>query len=63
MLPSLAEVQGRSFGRPTVIIAEHVGGMEDIPVQSQLPYLAILSTPEACMHVCELQCPVCLLSL
>lgn len=31
---ALSEVQGRRFEEPTVLIAEAVGGMEDIPVQS-----------------------------
>ena len=31
---ALSEVQGKHFEEPTVVIAEAVGGMEDIPVQS-----------------------------
>ena len=30
---ALSEVQGKHFEEPTVLIAEAVGGMEDIPVQ------------------------------
>ncbi len=30
--PSLADIQGKQFDEATVIIAEQVGGMEDIPV-------------------------------
>jgi len=30
-VPSLADVQGTSYGEPTLLLAEHVGGMEDIP--------------------------------
>ncbi len=32
VLPDLVEVQGKRFDEATVIIASHVGGMEDIPV-------------------------------
>lgn len=32
VLPDLVEVQGKRFDDATVIIATHVGGMEDIPV-------------------------------
>ena len=32
VLPSLADVQGRDFDTPHILIAERVGGMEDIPV-------------------------------
>lgn len=32
---ALSEVQGERFEEPTVIIAETVGGMEDIPVHFQ----------------------------
>ena len=32
VLPSLADVQGRNFDTPHILIAERVGGMEDIPV-------------------------------
>ena len=31
---ALSEVQGKQFEEATVLIAETVGGMEDIPVQS-----------------------------
>ena len=31
---ALSEVQGKHFEEPTVLIAEAVGGMEDIPVES-----------------------------
>ncbi len=34
MVKSLASVQGKSFDKPTVLITEEVGGMEDIPVSS-----------------------------
>ena len=34
VVKSLASVQGQSFDRPTVLITEEVGGMEDIPVSS-----------------------------
>lgn len=30
--PSLADIQGKRFEQATVIVAEQVGGMEDIPV-------------------------------
>lgn len=33
MLPSLADVQGQDFDTPQILIAERVGGMEDIPVR------------------------------
>ena len=32
VLPDLVEVQGKRFDEATIIIASHVGGMEDIPV-------------------------------
>jgi hypothetical protein len=32
-LPSLADIQGQSFGRPTVLVTQQVGGVEDIPVR------------------------------
>jgi hypothetical protein len=32
VLPSLAEIQGKRFDEETIVIAEQVGGMEDIPV-------------------------------
>lgn len=32
VLPSLADVQGKDFDTPHILIAERVGGMEDIPV-------------------------------
>jgi hypothetical protein len=32
VLPLLADVQGRDFDTPHILIAERVGGMEDIPV-------------------------------
>ena len=32
VVKSLASVQGQSFDKPTVLITEEVGGMEDIPV-------------------------------
>ena len=31
-LPSLGDIQGQTFGRPTVLITQQVGGVEDIPV-------------------------------
>ena len=34
VVKSLASVQGQSFDKPTVLITEEVGGMEDIPVSS-----------------------------
>ncbi len=34
VVKSLASVQGKSFDKPTVLITEEVGGMEDIPVSS-----------------------------
>lgn len=33
VLPDLAEVQGKQFDEATIIIANSVGGMEDIPVR------------------------------
>lgn len=32
VIDSLAEIQGKAFPSPTVIITERVGGNEDIPV-------------------------------
>lgn len=32
VLPSLADVQGQDYDTPHILIAERVGGMEDIPV-------------------------------
>ena len=32
---ALSDVRGEHFSEPTIIIAENVGGMEDIPVRSQ----------------------------
>lgn len=29
---ALSEIQGKHFEEPTIVIAENVGGMEDIPV-------------------------------
>ena len=34
-LPSLADIQGQSFGRPTVLVTKQVGGVEDIPVRAE----------------------------
>ena len=31
--PSLADIQGQKFDAPTIILANQVGGMEDIPVR------------------------------
>lgn len=39
VLPDLVEVQGKRFEEPTIIIASHVGGMEDIPVSHHLCHL------------------------
>ena len=36
---ALSEVQGEHFSEPTIIIAENVGGMEDIPVRSPKSYV------------------------
>ncbi len=33
VLPSLADVQGSHYEEPHILIAERVGGMEDIPVR------------------------------
>ena len=33
-LPSLGDIQGQSFGRPTVLVTQQVGGVEDIPVSN-----------------------------
>ncbi len=33
VLPSLADVQGSHYDQPHILIAERVGGMEDIPVR------------------------------
>ena len=33
-LPSLADIQGQSFDRPTVLVTQQVGGVEDIPVRA-----------------------------
>jgi len=38
-LPSLGDIQGQSFGSPTVLVTQQVGGVEDIPVRSPLPML------------------------
>ncbi|KAK9803518.1 hypothetical protein WJX73_002149 [Symbiochloris irregularis] len=35
VLDSLSEVQGISFPGPTIVVARHVGGMEDIPEEVQ----------------------------
>ena len=34
VVKNLASVQGQSFDKPTILITEEVGGMEDIPVSS-----------------------------
>lgn len=41
VLPSLADVQGRDFDTPHILIAERVGGMEDIPVRGFLLSLGL----------------------
>ena len=43
VLPDLVEVQGKRFEEPTIIIASHVGGMEDIPVSRPLISLITLA--------------------
>ena len=40
LLPSLAEVQGRDFDQPTILICESLGGNEDIPVTPRCSYYA-----------------------
>ncbi len=40
-LPSLGDIQGQSFSRPTVLVTQQVGGVEDIPVRIPLPVLAV----------------------
>ncbi len=44
VLPDLVEVQGKRFEEPTIIIASHVGGMEDIPVSRPLISLVTLAS-------------------
>ena len=42
LVVALSDIQGKSFEQPTVVIAETVGGMEDIPVisvQRRLAYI------------------------
>ena len=41
-LPSLGDIQGQSFGRPTVLVTQQVDGVEDIPVRNPLPMLALI---------------------
>ena len=43
-LPSLGDIQGQSFSRPTVLVTQQVGGVEDIPVRMPLPKLRLTST-------------------
>ena len=38
---ALSEIQGQKFEEPTIVIAETVGGMEDIPVQSHAQTFAV----------------------
>ncbi|KAK9807043.1 hypothetical protein WJX72_011773 [[Myrmecia] bisecta] len=49
VLPSLADIQGRHFSQPLVVIAQQVGGMEDIPEN----VVAVLtsSTTDVLSHV------------
>ena len=38
---ALSEIQGQRFEEPSVVIAETVGGMEDIPVHSPAQTFAV----------------------
>ncbi|BDA48979.1 Alpha-glucan water dikinase, chloroplastic [Coccomyxa sp. Obi] len=49
VLPDLAEVQGKRFDEATVIIASHVGGMEDIP--ENVTAVLTASTTDVLSHV------------
>ena len=45
VVTGLSEIQGASFPGPTVVVAHHVGGIEDIPVSTlarQLTYHSVL---------------------
>ena len=49
-LPSLADIQGQSFGRPTVLVTQQVGGVEDIPVRTGA---SSRSSPETQHHIVD----------